>query len=326
MVDSETVCPSCSETILLPNGIANLFECPECDAGIDWNGRQVVGLITNRKYRFEKSHNSHDSFFDSEFLPNAVQFADEVMDDDVPIRSVLGYGENSITTVEGIQEDIEFSRRVTLFGGLLMIPALFVAITILPQEDGIIGACCCMAIPGLVLAFGSMQSHSPGDLELAGSEGGAFRHGSGTGITPDGKFLVTYGWRHDVFNFAKFKKIRSEHFIVADTYYSPGGDHSSPSQGYILNYYVGEQNIHMHMQSTRVHNFSRENFKSDLERLLSIKTKIEEGSNCKIDFVIDINLHNKLSVKKTRKTKANLDDLIENDSEISSLWKQLTGD
>ena len=67
-------------------------------------------------------------------------------------------------------------------------------------------------------------SYSADDVSLAHNEGGSYRRGSGSGLTLDGRFLVGYDWKHDTFNFTKFKEISSEHRISATSFYSPGGE------------------------------------------------------------------------------------------------------
>lgn len=324
MGDAEVNCPSCGELILLPRGDSNVFECPECSAGIDWNGKHIVGLRTDRNYIFPGSE-QYETYFDSEYLFEAVKFANEVMDEDViPDGLFGGGGGNEIVTTQDIYADFDFTRNLRVIGGLLFIPAIFMSFLLIPEPDGWIGAICCLAIPTGVTMLGSLPpSYSADDVSLAHNEGGSYRRGSGSGLTLDGRFLVGYDWKHDTFNFTKFKEISSEHRISATSFYSPGGENSSPDQGYRLIYYIGETRVTYSSLHTAIHNYSREKFLSDLNLILSFKNKLKRKSGVSFGIEIKFDLFTKFSMRKSRKKKVEIAEWVNNDSEISSLWNEI---
>ena len=326
MDDYEVVCPSCEEPILLPRGDSNVFECPECSAGIDWNGKHIVGLRTDRSYIFPGS-GEYETFFDADYLHEAVKFANEVMDNDAVADDVIGSGgKNGTVTSDAIQSDFDFSNNFRIFAGLLFIPAIIFAIVLVPQPDGWIGAVCCLGIPTLVMMVASTPSQYSGDdMSLANREGGSYRNGRGDGLTPDGRFLTEYNWKHETFNFVKFKEVSSEHRIKACTFYSPGGDMSDPSQGYRLEYFVEETKFMWTIISTKCHDYSRDHFLSDLNEILSLKTKLKRMSGVKVNIEIKFDFLSKFSMLKSRKKKAEIADWVNNDSEISSVWNKITG-
>ena len=287
MDDYEVVCPSCEDPILLPRGESNVFECPECSAGIDWNGKHIVGLVTDRNYIFPGS-SEYETFFDADYLYEAVKFANEVMDNDVVADDVIGSGgKNGTVTSDEIQSNFDFGNNFRIFTGLLFIPAIIFAIVLVPQPDGWMGAICCLGIPTLVMMVASTPSQYSGDdMSLANREGGAYRSGRGDGLTPDGRFLTEYNWKHETFNFVKFKQVSSEHRIKATTFYRGGGDHSSPSQGYLLEYFVGETKFIASWIFTTCHDYRRDHFLSDLDEILSVKNKIKRKSGVSVNIEI----------------------------------------
>ena len=324
MGDAEVNCPSCGELILLPRGDSNVFECPECSAGIDWNGKHIVGLRTDRSYIFPGSE-QYETYFDSEYLFEAVEFANQVMDNDVSTDGLLGSGGgNDTVTTDDIQSDFDFSRNLGVFAGFLFIPAIFMAFLLIPEPDGWIGAICCLAIPtGVMMLAGAPTGFSQEDMSLAHNVGGSYRRGMGSGLTLDGRFLVGYGWKHDTFNFSNFKEITSEHRISATSFYSPGGESSSPDQGYGLIYYIGETRFTSSSLHTAIHNYSRENFLSDLNLILSFKNKLKRKSGISFGIEIKFELFSKFSMRKSRKKKAEIAEWLNNDSEISSVWNEI---
>ena len=166
-------------------------------------------------------------------------------------------------------------------------------------------------------------SFSEDDVSLAHNEGGSYRRGSGTGLTLDGRFLVGYDWKHDTFNFSNFKEISSEHRISATSFYSPGGESSSPDQGYALIYYIGETRLTSSSLHTAIHNYSREHFLSDLNLILSFKNKLKRKSGVSFGIEIKFDLFSKFSMRKSRKKKAEIAEWVNNDPEISSLWNEI---
>ena len=52
MVDIELICPACSEEFLLPKNEPNAYECPECDAGLVWNGEHLTATKVDRTFLF----------------------------------------------------------------------------------------------------------------------------------------------------------------------------------------------------------------------------------------------------------------------------------
>lgn len=322
MGDAEVNCPSCGDVILLPRGDSNVFECPECSAGIDWNGKHIVGLRTDRSYIFPGSE-QYETHFDSEYLFEAVKFANEVMDDDaIPDGLFGGGGGNETVTTQDIQSDFDFTRNSRVFAGFLFIPAIFLSFLMITEPDGWIGAICCLAIPTGVTMLAT-PSYSEDDVSLAHNEGGSYRRGSGSGLTLDGRFLVGYSWKHDTFNFSNFKEISSEHRISATSFYRPGGDSSSPDQGYGLIYYIGETRITSSSLHTAIHNYSRENFLSDLNLILSFKNKLKRKSGVSFGIEIKFDLFSKFSMRKSRKKKAEIAEWVNDDPEISSLWNEI---
>ncbi|MGB0802697.1 MAG: hypothetical protein ACPGSV_06805 [Candidatus Poseidoniaceae archaeon] len=325
MGDAEVNCPSCGELILLPRGDSNVFECPECSAGIDWNGKHIVGLRTDRNYIFPGS-SEYETFFDADYLHEAVKFANEVMDNDAVADDVIGSGgKNGTVTSDAIKSDIDFSNNFRIFAGLLFIPAIIFAIVLVPQPDGWMGAVCCLGIPTLVMMVASTPSQYSGDdISLANSEGGSYRSGRGDGLTPDGRFLTEYNWKHETFNFVKFKEVSSEHRIKATAFYRGGGDHSSPSQGYLLEYFVEETKFITSWIFTTCHDYGRDYFLSDLNELLSLKNKIKRKSGVSVNIEIKFDYLSKFSMLKSRKKKSEIANWVNNDPEISSVWNKIT--
>ena len=328
MDDYEVVCPSCGDPILLPRGDSNVFECPECSAGIDWNGKHIVGLRTDRSYMFPGS-SEYETFFDADYLHEAVKFANDVMDNDASTEGLLGSGGgNEVVTIEDIQADFDFDRKLTVFATLLFIPAIFIAFAILPEPEGWIGATCCLGIPTLFLMFAMAPTgHTQDDAVLANSEGGSFSRGQGSGLTPDGRFLAEYRWKNDTFNFSKFKEISTEHRISARTFYRSGGENSSPSQGYSLTYFIGEKKISETVIYTSIHDYSRIKSLSDLNQILSFKNKLKQKTRVSFEIEIEFDFFSKptLSFRKSRNKKSEIADWINNDPEISSVWNKITG-
>jgi len=325
MGDAEVNCPSCGEIILLPRGDSNVFECPECSAGIDWNGKHIVGLRTDRSYTFPGS-DQYDTYFDSEYLFEAVQFANEVMDNDAsPDGLIGGGGGNETITTDDIQSDFDFSRNLGVFAGFLFIPAVILSIMMMTEPDGCFGAICCLAIPtGVMMLAVTPTGYSQEDMSLAQNVGGSYRRGSGSGMTPNGRFLVEYTWRHDSFIFSKFKEISSEHHISATSYYRAGGESSDASQGYSVIYSIGDTSFLSTGIYTRIHDYSRDNFLSDLNQILSLKNNIKRKSGVSFGIEVKFDLSFKLSMRKSRKKKAEIAEWVNNDSEISSLWNEIT--
>lgn len=326
MEDYEVVCPSCGDPILLPRGDSNVFECPECSAGIDWNGKHIVGLRTDRSYVFPGS-SEYETFFDADYLHEAVKFANEVMDNDAVADDVIGSGGgNETVTTDDIQSDFDFSRNLGVFGGFLFIPAIFISFLAISEPDGWIAAICCLAIPtGVMMVAGAPTGFSQDDMSLAHNVGGSYRRGMGSGLTPNGRFLTEYNWKHETFNFVKFKEVSSEHLIKATTFYRGGGDHSSPSQGYLLEYFVEETKFMWTIISTKCHDYRRDHFLSDLDEILSVKNKIKRKSGVSVNIEIKFDYLSKFSMLKSRKKKAEIADWVNNDPEISSIWNKITG-
>ena len=328
MEDCEVVCPSCEEFILLPRGNSNVFECPECSAGIDWNGKHIVGLRTDRSYIFPGS-SEYETFFDADYLYEAVKFANEVMDNDASTEGLLGSsGGNEIVTIEDIQADFDFDRNLTGFAVLSFIPAIFVAVAIISEPDGLIGAICCLGFPTLFLMFAIAPSgYRQEDAVLANNEGGSYGKGRGSGLTPNGRFLAGYEWKNDTFKFSKFKKISPKHRIKVRSFYRSGGDYSSPSQGYSLSYLIDGKQMSGDTIFTKVHEYSRDNFLSDLNKILSYKNKLKRTSRISFGIEIEFDFSSKptLPFRKSRDKKAEIADWVNNDSEISSVWNKITG-
>ena len=324
MGDAEVNCPSCGELILLPRGDSNVFECPECSAGIDWNGKHIVGLRTDRNYIFPGSE-QYETYFDSEYLFEAVEFANQVMDNDVNTDGLLGSGGgNDTVTTDDIQSDFDFSRNLGVFAGFLFIPAIFMAFLLIPEPDGWIGAICCLAIPtGVMMVAGAPTGFSQDDMSLAHNVGGSYRRGMGSGLTPDGRFLAGYDWKHDTFNFSKFKEITSDYHITATSFYRSGGENSDPSQGYSLIYFVDETQFISTFLHTGTHDYSRDHFLSDLNLILSFKNKMKRKSGVSFGIEIKFDFTFKYSMRKSRKKKAEIAEWVNNDSEISSLWNEI---
>ena len=321
----EVSCPSCADVILLPRGDSNVFECPECSAEMDWNGKHIVGLVTDRNYIFPGS-DQYETYFDAEYLYEAVKFANEVMDNDASTENLLGSGGgNEIVTIEDIQADFDFDRNLTGIAILLFIPAIFVALAIISEPDGLIGAICCLGFPTLFLMFAIAPSgYRQEDAVLANNEGGSYAKGRGSGLTPNGRFLAGYEWKTDTFKFSKFKKISPKHKIKLRSFYRSGGDYSSPSQGYSLSYLIDGKKISADAIYTKAHDYSRDNFLSDLNEILSYKNKLKRKSRVSFGIEIEFDFFSKSSMRTSRKKKAEIADWVNNDPEISSVWTKIT--
>ena len=78
--------------------------------------------------------NNYETYFDSEYLFEAVKFANEVMDDDaIPDGLLGGGGGNEIVTIQDIYADFDFTRNLRVIGGLLFIPAIFMSFLLIPE-------------------------------------------------------------------------------------------------------------------------------------------------------------------------------------------------
>ena len=63
---------------------------------------------------------------------------------------------------------------------------------------------------------------------------------------------------------------------------------------------------------------------SDLNLILSFKNKMKRKSGVSFGIEIKFDLFTKFSMRKSRKKKAEIAEWVNNDSEISSLWNEIT--
>ena len=317
---AEIECPICREQIIFPQGESNVFECSECVAELDWNGKHITGVKTNRNYLFVAQEN-FDSYFDPELFADAIDFANEVIDNDKAVLSELGRRGSDTITEESIIGQMNFDKNFRGFGmvffAISLICGLWFFMTV---QDLAICFCMVPSLLALAISWGpGSGSLTTEDLQLAQNVGGSYREGYGSGFIPESSVYTNYGWKYETFTFGAFKSIDENHFLEFSHFYNAGGDNSSPTQGYRWkledNKVVIGRDDYGSRIWTKVHNLERENLVEDFEQILAIKNQLKKKTGICLPIKIKFD-HSKRNPKKTMK-------IIESDSELSQLWKKL---
>ena len=317
---AEIECPICREQVIFPQGEANVFGCPECDAGINWNGKHIIGVKTNRNYLFVAQEN-FDSYFDPELFADAIDFANEVIDNHKAVLSELGRSGSDTVTEESIIGQMNFDKSFRGFGmGFFAISLICGFWFFMTVQD--LAICLCM-VPSLLALAISWGPGSGGltteDLQLAQNVGGSYREGYGSGFIPESSVYTRYGWKYETFTFGAFKSIDENHFLEFGHFYYEGGDNSSPTQGYRWKLednkvVIGSDDYDSRIW-TKVHNLERENLVEDFEQILAIKNQLKK----KTGVCLPTNIKFDYSITRPNKIMK----IIENDSELLELWKKL---
>ena len=317
---AEVDCPICNEVLQFPKGESNVFECPECDAELNWNGKHIIGAKTNRNYLFVAEEN-FASYFDPELFADAIDFANEVIDNDKAVLSEFGRSSSDTITEESIIGQMNFEKNFRGFGMIFFVISL-IGLVMLMGNGAELATCLCMVPSLLALAIswgpgsGSLTTE---DLQLAQNVGGSYLEGSGFGFMPESSVYTRYVWKNETFTFFVFKSIGENHILGLSHFYHAGGDNSSPTQGYMWkledNKVVIGRDDYGSRIWTKVHNLERENLVEDFEQILAIKNQLKKKTGICLPIKIKFD-HSKRNPKKTMK-------IIESDSELSQLWKKL---
>ena len=315
MVDIELICPACSEELLLPKNEPNAYECPECDAGLVWNGEHLTATKVDRTFLFVNGA-EYDTVFDSKKLAIAVDFANEVMDGKASVIGEFSKSSSSTVSQEHIAESMEFDRGFQNVAIVIFIISLLGFLSLVGQAG--LAGCLCLAPSVLIMAiaFGP-QNYKSTDLEFAQNAGGSYGVGEGTGFVPGTTIYTRYSWKDDTFTFRAFKQVENNFVFKLQHSYSAGGDNSSPRQRYhvssILSGAVQEeyiQSIH-----TRIHQCKKEDLLEDFNLILDIRERLHES----IGMYIPIKIEYDGSVKRPSKILKT----INNDTHLAEIWKRL---
>jgi hypothetical protein len=322
---AEVGCPNCREQVIFPQGEPNVFECPECVAELDWNGKHITEVITNRNYLFVDGEN-FDSHFDPELFADAIDFANEVIDNDKTVLSEFGWNYTHTTTEESVLGSMKFSRQYTGFLIVLLLISVGLMILLIP-DGGFVGGLICMAVPTLLFILRAMTPNTDDeDLDLALSVGGSYREGDGSGFVPDSSYYAHYRWKNATFTFLTFKSVSENYFLELSNYYNSGGgeNNSPPKQGYMWTLRDNKVKIAGggtdEIIRTKVHNLEREDLVDDFEQILALKNQLKKKTGVYMPIKIEFTgRDNYWGAKKSSKIMQ----IIENDSELSELWKKL---
>lgn len=315
MVDIELICPACREELLLPKNEPNSYECPECDAGLVWNGEHLTATRVDRTFLFVNGSEYH-TVFDSNKLADAVDFANEVMDGKSSVIGELSKSSSSTVSQKNIAESMEFDRGFQNVAIVIFVISLLGFLSIVGQAGSV--GCLCLAPSMLIMAiaFGP-QNYKSTDLEFAQNAGGSYGVGEGAGFVPETTIYTRYSWRDDTFTFWAFKQVDNNFFFKLQHSYSSGSDNSSPRQRYhvspILSGTVQEkyiQSIH-----TRIHQCEKEDLLEDFNLILQIRERMYES----IGMYIPIKIEYDWSVKRASKIMKT----INNDARLAKIWKRL---
>ena len=316
---AEIECPNCNEHLVFPQGEPDVFECPECVADLNWDGSHIIGVKTNRKYLFAAGEN-FNSYFDPELFSDAIDFANEVIDNDKRVLSELGRSSSNTVTEEGITGQMDFDKNFRGFGivffGISLICGVMFLITV---QD--LAICLCMVPSLLILAisWGGGGGHTTEDLQLAQNVGGSYREGYGSGFIPESSVYTRYGWKYETFTFGAFKSIDENHSLEFSHFYYGGGEHSSPEQGYKWKLeenkvVIGSDDYDSRIR-TKVHNLERENLVDDFEQILAIKNQLKKKTGVCLPIRIEFG--------SSERRPKNIRKILQNDPELSELWKKL---
>lgn len=316
---AEIECPNCNEHLVFPQGEPDVFECPECVADLNWDGKHITGVKTNRKYLFAAGENFTSSF-NQELFSDAIDFANEVIDNDKRVLSELGRSSSNTVTEEGITGQMDFENNFrgfsTVFFGISLICGVMFLITV---QDLAICLCMVPSLLALAISWGGGDVHTTEDLQLAQHIGGSYREGNGSGFVPESSVFTTYRWKNDTFTFLAFKSIGENHSLELSHFYHDGGEHSYPSQGYtwILRdkkAVAGEYSYDTRIM-TSVHNFERKDLLEDFEYILKIKNQLNKKTGVCLPIKIEFG--------SSQKRPKNIRKILQSDPELSELWKKL---
>lgn len=354
---AEVECPNCREQVIFPQGEPNVFECPECAAELNWDGKHIIGVQTNRNYLFVGGGN-FESHFDSEIFADAIDFANEVMDNDKNLLSEFGGSSNRTITEELILGSTKHDRRVT--GVLIVLLIITIGFTIHQfQFEGYFNSgLCCMAFPTVLLIGNHMipgkvyHEKRKSDLALARSLGGSYGHGYGSGFIRESSIYTRYKWKINTFTFSSFKSISENYFLeLSHCRISGGGEYSERSwQGYMWKLrdnravigessdlvalldttapvYEWQHDVPSTNIETKWHNLERKDLVEDFKQILAIKNQLKKKTGVimpiKIEFARRSTKMWHTSSVNSSHLHSNIMKVIESDSELSELWKKL---
>ena len=127
---AEIECPICNEQLVFPQGEPDVFECPECVADLNWDGKHITGVKTNRKYLFAAGENFTSSF-NPELFSDAISFANEVIDNDKRVLSELGRSSSNTVTEEALIGQMDFDSNFRGFSMTFFLISLVCGIMLL---------------------------------------------------------------------------------------------------------------------------------------------------------------------------------------------------
>ena len=350
---AEVECPNCREQVIFPQGEPNVFECPECIAELNWDGKHIIGVQTNRNYLFVGGEN-FDSHFDQDLFADAIDFANEVIDNDKNLLSEFGGSRNHTITEELILGGIKHDRRVTGVLIVLLIITIGFFILGIPVEGYFNSGLCCMAFPTVLLIGNHMLSGDDekreSDLDLARSLGGSYGHGFGSGFIPESSLYTRYKWKNNTFTFSSFKSVSGNYFLeLSHCRNSGGGEGEASWQGYIVELrgnkavisrsdlvemldntapeYEWRHTLPSPNIGTKWHNLERKDLVEDFKQILAIKNQLKKKTGVimpiKIKFATQsTKIWHRASVNSSH-LHSNIMKVIESDSELSKLWKKL---
>ena len=314
---AEIECPICSERLVFPQGEPDVFECPECVADLNWSGKHITGVKTNRNYLFAAGENFTSSF-NPELFCDAINFANEVIDNDKRVLSELGSSSSNTVTQEAIIGQMDFNNNFRGFSTAFFAISLVCGVIFLMTVQDL-AICLCMIPSLLALAISWGGGDRTEDLQLAQHVGGSYREGNGSGFIPESSVYTAYRWKNDTFTFRAFKSIGENHSLRLSHFFYGGGDHGSPSQGYTWalkdKKAILDQSAYDSRISTPVHNFERKDLLEDFEYILEIKNQLKK----KIGVCLPIRIEFGSSQKKPK----NIRKILQSDPELSELWKKL---
>ena len=317
---AEIECPNCNEHLVFPQGEPDVFECPECVADLNWDGKHITGVKTNRKYLFAAGENFTSSF-NQELFSDAIDFANEVIDNDKRVLSELGRSSSNTVTEEAIISQMDFDSNFRGFSMTFFLISLVCGVMLLiAAQDLAICLCMVPSLLALAISWGGGDVHTTEDLQLAQHIGGSYREGNGSGFVPESSVFTTYRWKNDTFTFLAFKSIGENHSLELSHFYHDGGEHSYPSQGYtwILRdkkkAVAGEYSYDTRIM-TSVHNFERKDLLEDFEYILKIKNQLNKKTGVCLPIKIEFG--------SSQKRPKNIRKILQTDPELSELWKKL---
>ena len=313
---AEIECPNCNEHLVFPQGEPDVFECPECVADLNWDGKHIIGVKTNRKYLFASGENFTSSF-NPELFSDAIDFANEVIDNDKRVLSELGGSRSNTVTEEAIIGQMDFDSNFRGFSMAFFLISLVCGVMLLMTAQDL-AICLCMvpSLLALAIGWGVDNDHTAENLQLAQHVGGSYREGSGSGFVPESSVYTRYKWKNDTFTFFAFKSIDENHSLELSSFYDGGGESGSERQGYSCTlqykncFWIGIESIR-----TPAHYFERKDLLEDFEYILEIKNQLKK----KIGVCLPI----RIEFGSSQRRPKNIRKILQSDPELSELWKKL---